>query len=57
MATIKKKYTTKSCHGTKSEAKKAQKSLHEKGYTAKIVAKDGKHCVQSAGLKKKRKAK
>lgn len=54
MAT-KRKYSTKSCHAKKSEAKAAQKKLHDKGHTARIVSKDGKHCVMSAGLRKKKK--
>ena len=47
------KYKTVSCHSKKSAAKKAQKALHNKGFTAKLVKKDGKTCVQSAGKKKK----
>lgn len=57
----KRKYTTKSCHKTKSAAKKVQKSLHDKGMTAKIVKKKTKvgkksttrYCVESAGRKKR----
>jgi len=57
MATTPRKYVKKSCHRTKSAAKSAQKELHSKGYTAKIVkSKDGQHCVMSAGMKKRKKA-
>lgn len=45
-------YKSVSCHTTKTAAKKKQKALHAKGMTAKIVSKDGKHCVESAGKKK-----
>ena len=60
MAVTKRKYTTKSCHGTKTEAKKVQKTMHDKGMTAKIVKKTAvvsgrkkvRFCVESAGRKK-----
>lgn len=52
MAT-KRKYTTVSCHTTKTAAKKKQKSLHNSGSTAKVVKNGKKYCVQSAGKKKK----
>jgi hypothetical protein len=57
MATTKRKYSVKSCHKTKTAAKKEQKAMHAKGQTAKIVAKEGKYCVASAGAKKKAKKK
>lgn len=46
-------YKKISCHNTKSAAKKAQKALHEKGFTARIVTTGGKTCVESAGKKKR----
>lgn len=51
----KRKYKTVSCHKNKTAAKKAQKALHAKGFTAKLVKKDGKTCVESAGKRKKKK--
>ena len=57
MATTPRKYTKKSCHKTKTAAKAAQKELHGKNYTAKIVkSKEGQFCVMSAGAKKRKKA-
>ena len=55
----KRTYRTVSCHRTKALAKKKQKSLHEKGKTARLKKKEGGgYCVTSAGKKKtaKRKA-
>jgi hypothetical protein len=57
---MKRKYSVKSCHYKKGEAKKAQKRLHDKGMTAKIVKKTvkvgartrTKYCVESAGKRK-----
>lgn len=46
------KYKTVSCHTTKAAAKKKQKSLHSAGKTARLVKKDGRWCVASAGKKK-----
>lgn len=55
MAKVTRKYSKKSCHKTRSAAQSAQKELHSKGYTAKVVkSKDGLHCVMSAGLRKKK---
>lgn len=56
----KRKYVVKSCHQTKSAAKKVQKVMHDKGITAKIVKKKysigkrkkTKYCVESAGRRK-----
>ena len=51
----KRKYVKKSCHKTKTAAKKEQKRKHEAGYTATVRkdAKTGKWCIFSAGKKKK----
>lgn len=57
---MKRKYIVKSCHQTKTSAKKVQKSMHDRGLTAKIVKKKfkvgkkskTKYCVESAGRKK-----
>ena len=46
------KYKKVGCHRTKRAAKAAQKTLHGKGFTAKI---DANNCVWSAGKKKKKK--
>jgi len=46
------KYKTVSCHTTKTAAKKKQKSMHAAGKTARLVKKDGRWCVASAGKKK-----
>jgi len=56
----KRKYVVKSCHQTKTSAKKVQKSMHDRGLTAKIVKKKykvgkrskTKYCVESAGRRK-----
>ena len=52
----KRKYVTKSCHNKKSDAKKAQKYMHNKGMTATVVktkvGKRVKYCVKSAGKRK-----
>jgi len=50
----KRKYRTSTCHNTKTAAKKAQKILHGKGMTAKVLPKnkDGKICVVTAGKRK-----
>lgn len=58
MAT-KRKYVKQSCHGKKTDAKKAAEKLRAAGKTAS-VRKDtatGKHCVLSAGARKKAKRK
>jgi hypothetical protein len=55
------KYTKKSCHTKKSEAKKVQKRMHNSGQTARIVKtqvtvsgkKKVKYCVETAGKKKR----
>lgn len=54
-----KKYVKKSCHATKGAAKAEQKTLHAKGYTARVVKdkETGKHCIFSAGKKKTAKKK
>lgn len=44
------KYKKVGCHRTKTAAKAAQKTLHNKGMTAKLVG----NCVWSAGKKKKK---
>ena len=57
---MKRKYQVKSCHQTKTAAKKVQKSLHDRGLTAKVVKKKykvgkkskTKYCVESAGKRK-----
>ena len=57
---MKRKYVVKSCHVTKGAAKKVQKSMHDKGMTAKVVKKSykvgkrskTKYCVESAGKRK-----
>jgi len=54
VAGTKRKYKTVSCHTTKTAAKKKQKSLHTAGKTARLVKKDGRWCVASAGAKKKK---
>lgn len=50
-------YKTVSCHGTKTDAKKVQKRMHNAGKTAVVVkTKVGvktRYCVKSAGNKKK----
>ena len=48
MATTR-KYRKKSCHKTKAAAKKAAKSLRNKGQTAQVRGK----CVYSAGKRRK----
>lgn len=56
------KYSVKSCHYKKGEAKKVQKRMHDSGMTAKIVKKTVKvgkrkrvkYCVESAGRRKKK---
>ena len=57
---MKRKYQVKSCHQTKTAAKKVQKSMHDRGLTAKVVKKKykvgkrskTKYCVESAGKRK-----
>lgn len=51
------KYSTVSCHKTKSAAKKKQKAMHSSGITATVVASGKKWCVKSAGKKLKTKNK
>ena len=54
------KYVVKSCHTSKSSAKKVQKSMHDKKMTARVVKKKykvgkrtkTKYCVESAGRRK-----
>jgi len=49
-------YKVKSCHTTKTAARRKQKAMHKKGLTAKIVTKGtGKkkrYCVESKGKSK-----
>lgn len=49
-------YKTVSCHGTKTDAKKVQKKMHDQGKTAIVVkTKVGvksRFCVKSAGKRK-----
>jgi hypothetical protein len=52
----KRKYSIKSCHTTKSAAKKKAKSMRNRGLTAKVVSRKGKHCVASAGKRRKKRA-
>jgi len=56
MAAKKRTYKKVSCHNTKRAAVKAQKALHQAGKTARVVKKDGKHCVMSAGKRKTKRA-
>ena len=49
----KRKHRIVSCHTTKAAAKKKQLSMHADGKTARLVEKDGKWCVASAGKRKK----
>lgn len=49
------KYKKVSCHGTKGAAKKAAEKLRAAGKTARVVKDGSKHCVTSAGNRKKRK--
>lgn len=51
----KRKYKKVSCHTTKTAAKKAATSLRTAGKTASVRKTDGKHCVFSAGARKKKK--
>jgi hypothetical protein len=46
------KYKTVSCHYKKSDATKKKKSMHKAGKTARVVKKEGKYCVLSAGKRK-----
>lgn len=49
-----KDYKKVSCHSKKTDAKKAQKRMHDKGETAQVKkdAKTGKYCIYSKGKKK-----
>ena len=48
------KYVKKTCHKSKTEAKKKQKSMHNNKLTAQVKKdpKTGHWCVYSAGKKK-----
>lgn len=46
-------YRQKTCHTSKSAAERAAKSLRNKGDTAQVKSGFGKHCVYSAGKRKK----
>ena len=47
------KYKKVSCHNTKGAANKEAKRLRAAGKTAQVKKNDGKHCVFSAGKRKK----
>lgn len=51
---MKRNYKKVSCHSSKTEAKKEQKKLHDKGMTAQVKQdpKTKKYCIHSAGKKK-----
>lgn len=55
MAGTKRKYVKQSCHTTKTAAKEAAKKLRAAGKTASVRKTDGKHCVFSAGARKRAK--
>lgn len=45
-------YKKVSCHTKKSTAKAKQKSMHNNGFTARLVQNGKKWCVESAGKRK-----
>ncbi|MCG8332344.1 MAG: hypothetical protein MI974_31960 [Chitinophagales bacterium] len=51
------KYKVKSCHTTKTAAKKAQKRLHDAGHTGRLKKSGKRWCVETAGKKKTAKRK